>query len=68
MLSYGAWKDRFNSIGDVIGKTLEINGATFTVVGVAPQGFLGLAPSSGRMYGFRRQWLSKSCLLSSRMC
>jgi putative ABC transport system permease protein len=43
VLSYGAWKNRFNSVGDVIGKTLEINGIPFTVVGVAPQGFLGVS-------------------------
>jgi hypothetical protein len=47
VLSYGAWKSRFNSAGDVIGKTLEINGAPFTVVGVAPQGFLGVSAVFG---------------------
>jgi predicted permease len=47
VLSYGAWKSRFNSAGNVIGKTLEINGAPFTVVGVAPQGFLGVSAVFG---------------------
>ena len=47
VLSYGAWKIRFNSAGNVIGKTLEINGAPFTVVGVAPQGFLGVSAVFG---------------------
>src|SRR6201992_3095540 len=47
VLSYSAWKNRFNSAGDVIGKTLEINGAPFTVVGVAPQGFLGVSAVFG---------------------
>jgi predicted permease len=47
ILSYGAWKSRFNSAGDLIGKTLEINGAPFTVVGVAPQGFLGVSAVFG---------------------
>ena len=47
VLSYGAWKNRFNGAGDVIGKTLEINRATFTVVGVAPQGFLGVSAIFG---------------------
>ncbi|HYK34487.1 ABC transporter permease [Alloacidobacterium sp.] len=47
VLSYGAWKNRFNSGGDVIGKTLEINGVPFTVVGVAPQGFLGVSAVFG---------------------
>jgi predicted permease len=47
VLSYGAWKNRFNSVGNVIGKTLEINGVPFTVVGVAPQGFLGVSAVFG---------------------
>jgi predicted permease len=47
VLSYGAWKNRFNSVGDVIGKTLEINSVPFTVVGVAPQGFLGVSAVFG---------------------
>jgi len=47
VLSYGAWKNRFSSARDVIGKTLEINGAPFTVVGVAPQGFLGVSAIFG---------------------
>jgi predicted permease len=47
VMSYGAWKNRFNSAENVIGKTLEINGAPFTVVGVAPQGFLGVSAVFG---------------------
>jgi putative ABC transport system permease protein len=47
VLSYGVWKSRFNSAADVIGKTLEINGAPFTVIGVAPQGFLGVSAIFG---------------------
>jgi predicted permease len=47
VLSYGAWKSRFNSAADVIGKTLEINGAPFAVIGVAPPGFLGVSAIFG---------------------
>ena len=47
VLSYGAWKNRFNHAADVIGKTLELNGSPFTVVGVAPQGFLGVSAVFG---------------------
>ena len=47
VLSYGAWKNRFNSAENVLGKTLDINGAPFTVVGVAPQGFLGVSAVFG---------------------
>ena len=46
VMSYSVWKNRFNS-ADVIGKTLEINGVPFTVVGVAPQGFLGVSAVFG---------------------
>ncbi len=47
VLSYGAWKNRFNNAADIIGKTLEVNGVPFTVVGVAPQGFLGVSAVFG---------------------
>ncbi|MEA2540423.1 MAG: hypothetical protein QOH35_1789, partial [Acidobacteriaceae bacterium] len=47
VLSYGVWKSRFNSAANVIGKTLEINGTPFTVIGVAPQGFLGVSAIFG---------------------
>jgi len=46
VLSYGAWKVRFNS-ADIIGRTLDINGIPFTVIGVAPQGFLGISAVFG---------------------
>ncbi|MGB6687850.1 MAG: ABC transporter permease [Terracidiphilus sp.] len=47
VLSYNAWKIRFDGAAGVIGKTLDINGTTFTVVGVAPQGFLGVSAVFG---------------------
>jgi putative ABC transport system permease protein len=39
VLGYDYWKTRFSAEGDVSGKTLLINGAPFTILGVAPQGF-----------------------------
>ena len=47
VLSYNAWKIRFEGAPDVIGKTLDINGTAFTVVGVAPRGFLGVSAVFG---------------------
>jgi predicted permease len=47
VLSYSAWKIRFNSAADIIGRTLQINGIPFTVVGVAPQGFRGVSAVFG---------------------
>jgi predicted permease len=47
VLSYSAWKVRFNSAPDIIGKPLDINGTSFSVIGVAPQGFLGVSAIFG---------------------
>ena len=47
VLSYNAWKIRFNGAPEVIGKILDINGTSFTVVGVAPEGFLGVSAVFG---------------------
>jgi predicted permease len=42
MLSYPFWKQKLGGDAGVVGKTLMLDGATFTVVGVAPAGFTGL--------------------------
>ena len=47
VLSYNAWKIRFDGAPEVIGKILDINGISFTVVGVAPKGFLGVSAVFG---------------------
>jgi predicted permease len=47
VLSYNAWKIRFNRAPDIIGKTVELNQTPFTVVGVAPQGFIGVSAIFG---------------------
>ena len=40
------WKRRFRGAPEVVGQTIRINGAPFTLIGVAPQGFFG--PELGR--------------------
>lgn len=39
VLSYDYWKARFAGSQQIVGQTLLMNGHTFTVLGVAPQGF-----------------------------
>ena len=47
VLSYNAWQARFGGSPDVIGRTLELNEIAFTIIGVAPKGFLGISAIFG---------------------
>src|SRR5215475_3417046 len=42
VISHSLWRQRFNGDPGVLGKTIYLNGAPFTVVGVAPATFKGL--------------------------
>lgn len=42
VMNYGTWKTRFGGDDHVIGRTLRINNVVFTIVGVAPPGFIGV--------------------------
>jgi putative ABC transport system permease protein len=42
VISYGLWQRRFGGTPGVIGREIRLSQATFTIVGVAPQGFLGV--------------------------
>jgi predicted permease len=46
MLSYSYWQRDFGSSADVVGRTVKLNGLLFTIVGIAEQGFEGLAPGN----------------------
>jgi predicted permease len=41
VLNYNFWRQHFQSDPNVIGKSVRINGHSFTIVGVAPRGFIG---------------------------
>jgi len=41
VLGYSYWQKRFAGDSNVIGKSVEMNGHSLTIVGVAPQGFHG---------------------------
>jgi len=44
VLSYGTWQREFGGRSDIVGRTLRLNGAEFTIVGVAPSWFTGVHP------------------------
>jgi predicted permease len=46
VLSYGYWQSAFGGARDVAGRTVELNGVPFTIVGVAEQKFTGITPGS----------------------
>jgi predicted permease len=46
VLNYGYWQSSFGGSRDVIGRTIELNGTPFTIVGVAEQRFTGITPGS----------------------
>lgn len=41
VLSYNFWQRRFHADPDIAGKTIKLENHTFTIVGVAPRGFIG---------------------------
>jgi macrolide transport system ATP-binding/permease protein len=41
VLSYQCWQQRFGADPNILGKSIIANGRSFTVIGVAPQGFYG---------------------------
>ena len=46
VIGYGLWQRRFGGTGDAVGKTLEIEGRTTTVVGIMPKGFYFPSPDT----------------------
>ncbi len=48
VLTYGYWQRQFGADPSIVGKTLDLNGVPFTVVGVADAGFAYLTPGNVR--------------------
>jgi putative ABC transport system permease protein len=44
VVSHGLWQRTLGGSPDVIGKTVEISGLNYTVIGVAPRNFTGMMP------------------------
>ena len=42
VINYATWQSRFGGANSVVGKTLRLNNVVFTVIGVAPPGFIGV--------------------------
>ena len=47
ILSYNAWQSRYGGSPEAIGATLEMNNVAYTIVGVAPKGFLDVSAIFG---------------------
>src|SRR6185369_7604988 len=50
VLSHRLWKGHYASDPQIIGKTIVLNRSTFTVVGVAPEGFIGASIRSADVW------------------
>jgi predicted permease len=70
VLGHGWWARRFGSDPGVLGKTLELDGEPYTVIGVMPQGFRDVFSRSVQLWvplvlteeqygrGYTNEWLS----------
>ena len=41
VISHALWRDRFQSDPGLVGRTIQLNGRAFEVIGIAPEGFHG---------------------------
>jgi hypothetical protein len=53
VLSYGLWKDRYAGDPSLVGRTIAIDGADFTVIGVMPREFEWQFWVGGASCGYR---------------
>jgi hypothetical protein len=50
VLSHRFWTRRFNADPSIVGRTVRINDAAYTVIGVAPEGFQGTGVTVGDLW------------------
>src|SRR5262249_9048037 len=50
VMSYAAWQTQYGGRSDVLGTKIRIGSILFTIVGVAPRGFVGVWPSQPPAY------------------
>jgi predicted permease len=62
VLGHELWRDRFGADPAMVGRTVRINTGTFTVVGVAPEGFEG----SQRIFGGVDAWVPLDTVTGAR--
>ncbi|HEX5732216.1 MAG TPA: ABC transporter permease, partial [Blastocatellia bacterium] len=43
ILSYSCWQNRFGADSAILGRSLKLNDADYTVIGIAPEGFKGFS-------------------------
>jgi putative ABC transport system permease protein len=46
VMSFHAWQEKYGSDPSIVGSTYQINGHAFTIIGVAPSGFIGAKMTS----------------------
>jgi len=44
VLSYAYWKSRFGGDPGIVGRQVSVDGHPITIIGIAPKGFVGVAP------------------------
>src|SRR3954469_20124778 len=44
VLGYGEWQKRYGGDPSIVGRTISVNGQSFAVIGVMPEGFKGHTP------------------------
>jgi predicted permease len=74
VLSYGYWHSMFGGSPSAVGRTLQLNGVSCTIVGVTSKGFTNLAPGKTQDFflpirsvaHFNLGWLTQSTLADSQ--